>query len=96
LPTNNHITNNKQRDETSTDTLTAIKALNRKAAIYTADLSSPEDVAGLVPRILADGHEIRILVNCAGIQRRHPCEKFPDSDFNQVSFHHPPLPLFFP
>jgi NAD(P)-dependent dehydrogenase (short-subunit alcohol dehydrogenase family) len=38
-----------------------------------------------VPRILADGHQIRILVNCAGIQRRHPCEKFPDSDFNQVS-----------
>jgi 2-deoxy-D-gluconate 3-dehydrogenase len=37
-----------------------------------------------VPRILADGHQIRILVNCAGIQRRHPCEKFPDSDFNQV------------
>jgi 2-deoxy-D-gluconate 3-dehydrogenase len=39
-----------------------------------------------VPRILADGHQIRILVNCAGIQRRHPCEKFPDSDFNQVSW----------
>ena len=38
-----------------------------------------------MPRILADGHQIRILVNCAGIQRRHPCEKFPDSDFNQVS-----------
>ncbi|KAK4125142.1 NAD(P)-binding protein [Parathielavia appendiculata] len=73
-----------QRDETSTKTLDAIRALGRTASIYTADLSSAEDVSKLVPRILADGHQIRILVNCAGIQRRHPCEKFPDSDFNQV------------
>jgi 2-deoxy-D-gluconate 3-dehydrogenase len=41
-------------------------------------------VARLVPRVLADGHEIRILVNCAGIQRRHPCEAFPDADFAAV------------
>ncbi|KAL2147394.1 hypothetical protein VTI28DRAFT_9858 [Corynascus sepedonium] len=73
-----------QRDEKSTDTLDAVRALGRKASIYTADLSSAEDVSKLVPRILADGHQIRILVNCAGIQRRHPCEKFPDSDFNEV------------
>ncbi|KAK3311510.1 uncharacterized protein B0T15DRAFT_508062 [Chaetomium strumarium] len=73
-----------QRDESSTETLNAVRDLGRKASIYTADLSSAEDVSKLVPRILADGHQIRILVNCAGIQRRHPCEKFPDSDFNQV------------
>ncbi|KAK4038664.1 hypothetical protein C8A01DRAFT_17278 [Parachaetomium inaequale] len=73
-----------QRDETSTDTLSAVRALGRTASIYAADLSSAEDVAALVPRILADGHELRILVNCAGIQRRHPCEQFPDADFNQV------------
>jgi 2-dehydro-3-deoxy-D-gluconate 5-dehydrogenase len=41
-------------------------------------------VAKLVPKVLADGHRIDILVNCAGIQRRHPSEKFPDSDFNEV------------
>ncbi|KAK0723683.1 hypothetical protein B0T21DRAFT_414063 [Apiosordaria backusii] len=73
-----------QRNTTADDTATAIQKLGRKAAIYTADLSSPEDVRQLVPKILADGHEIRILVNCAGIQRRHPCEKFPDEDFNEV------------
>ncbi|KAK0717233.1 hypothetical protein B0T26DRAFT_647097 [Lasiosphaeria miniovina] len=73
-----------QRDETSTATLEAVRALGRKATIYTADLSSAADVAKLVPKILADGHELRILVNCAGIQRRHPCESFPDSDFNEV------------
>lgn len=37
-----------------------------------------------MPRILADGHQIRLLVNCAGIQRRHPSERFPDADFNEV------------
>lgn len=37
-----------------------------------------------MPRVLADGHELRILVNCAGIQRRHACEEFPDADFDEV------------
>lgn len=73
-----------QRDTTSTATQEAIHKLGRKAAIYPADLASPSQVAALVPQILADGHEIRILVNCAGIQRRHPCEAFPESDFNEV------------
>ncbi|KAL2020486.1 hypothetical protein VTK56DRAFT_8371 [Thermocarpiscus australiensis] len=73
-----------QRNEADTATRDAIRNLGRKATIYTADLGSADDVSKLVPRILADGHQIRILVNCAGIQRRHPCEKFPDSDFNQV------------
>lgn len=43
-----------------------------------------DEVKGLAGRILADGHEVRILVNSAGIQRRHPCHEFPDSDFNEV------------
>ncbi|KAH8884234.1 NAD(P)-binding protein [Thozetella sp. PMI_491] len=73
-----------QRDDSSTETLKAVQSLGRKAAIYTADLSSPEDVEKLVPKVLADGHQIRILVNCAGIQRRHPCHQFPTSDFNEV------------
>ncbi|EAA36299.3 2-deoxy-D-gluconate 3-dehydrogenase [Neurospora crassa OR74A] len=73
-----------QRDETSTTTLQAIQSLGRHAQIYKADLSSPTDVSSLVPRILSDGHTIRILVNCAGIQRRHPSHLFPDSDFAEV------------
>ncbi|KAM4061173.1 enoyl-(Acyl carrier protein) reductase [Hirsutella rhossiliensis] len=73
-----------QRDTTSTATKEAIEKLGRRACIYTADMASPEQVAALTPKILADGHEVRILVTCAGIQRRHPCEKFPDSDFNDV------------
>lgn len=38
----------------------------------------------LTPRILADGHAIRVLVNCAGIQIRHAPEAFPTADFNAV------------
>ncbi|KAL1842806.1 hypothetical protein VTJ49DRAFT_4135 [Mycothermus thermophilus] len=73
-----------QRDPSSTSTQEAIQTLGRTATIYQADLSSPSSVSSLIPRILADGHQIRILVNCAGIQRRHPCERFPDSDFSEV------------
>lgn len=73
-----------QRDTSNQSTLQSVEALGRKAWIYTADLSSPSDVAGLVPRVLADGHQVRVLVNCAGIQRRHPSERFPDGDFAEV------------
>lgn len=68
-----------------TDTQKTIEALGRKVAVYTADLSSAEDVKKVVPAVLADGHTIRILINCAGIQIRHACEVFPDDDFNKVS-----------
>ncbi|KAI8950149.1 hypothetical protein F4801DRAFT_363273 [Xylaria longipes] len=73
-----------QRTPAPTETQKAIEALGRKVQVYTADLSSPTDVAALIPAVLSDGHTIRILVNCAGIQIRHACEDFPDSDFNAV------------
>ncbi|KAI1354017.1 NAD(P)-binding protein [Xylaria sp. FL0043] len=73
-----------QRSTTPSETQKSIEALGRKVHIYTADLSSPEAVSSLIPTILSDGHTIRILVNCAGIQIRHPCESFPDADFAAV------------
>ena len=73
-----------QRDRTNTATLKAIEALGKNATIYTADLSSQAEVAALTPAILKDGHKIHILVNCAGIQRRHPSAEFPDNDWNEV------------
>ncbi|TAQ90483.1 hypothetical protein B7494_g1173 [Chlorociboria aeruginascens] len=73
-----------QRDGTQTVTQKAIEAIGRKATIYTADLSSQEQVAALTPAVLKDGHKIHILVNCAGIQRRHPSAQFPDNDWNEV------------
>jgi len=73
-----------QRDRTVTETVNAIEVLGRKATVYTCDLSSQADVAALTPAILKDGHKINILVNCAGIQRRHPSAQFPDNDWNEV------------
>ncbi|KAI1735041.1 hypothetical protein F4680DRAFT_453436 [Xylaria scruposa] len=73
-----------QRTPTTTETQKAIEALGRKVQVYTADLSSPSDVSSLLPKVLSDGHQIRILVNCAGIQIRHACEDFPDADFAAV------------
>ncbi|KAI1177796.1 hypothetical protein F4777DRAFT_587030 [Nemania sp. FL0916] len=73
-----------QRNTTASETQKAIEALGRTVSIFTADLSSPSDVASLIPSILARGHTIRILINCAGIQIRHACESFPDEDFSAV------------
>jgi len=73
-----------QRDRSQNATQKAIEALGRKVIVYTADLASKEDVVALTPAIIKDGHTIQILVNCAGIQRRHPSEKFPDDDWNEV------------
>ena len=62
----------------------AVEALGRKATVYTADLSSQSSVAGIVPAVLKDGHNIQILINCAGINKRHLSHQYPDSDLNEV------------
>ena len=61
-----------------------IKKLGRKATIFHADLSSADDMRGLVNKITDSGHDIDILVNCGGIQRRHPAHEFPDEDWDEV------------
>lgn len=73
-----------QRDTSNTETKSKIESLGRKCTIYTTDLSSQSSVSELVPQILADKHTIHILLNCAGIQARHPAHQFPDSDWNLV------------
>ncbi|KAG6033409.1 hypothetical protein E4U41_006920 [Claviceps citrina] len=73
-----------QRNTSVTATKEAVEKLGRRAWIYTADMADRESVRELTPRVLADGHQVRILVTCAGIQRRHPCEEFPDEDFDEV------------
>ncbi|KAI1331616.1 2-deoxy-D-gluconate 3-dehydrogenase [Xylariaceae sp. FL0255] len=73
-----------QRDESNLETKKKVEALGRKVHIYTADLASQEAVDGLAKHILADGHDVDILVTCAGIQRRHPAHVFPMSDWNEV------------
>ncbi|KAF2460278.1 hypothetical protein BDY21DRAFT_315446 [Lineolata rhizophorae] len=73
-----------QRDTSNTETKSLIEALNRKATIYAADLSSHDSITALTPTILADGHRIDILLNCGGIQRRHPAHQFPSTDWDDV------------
>ncbi|PVI05862.1 2-deoxy-D-gluconate 3-dehydrogenase [Periconia macrospinosa] len=73
-----------QRDTSNQTTKEAIEKLGRKAQIYTCDLSSNEAVSQLTPTILKDGHRIHILLNCGGIQRRHPAHQFPDEDWQSV------------
>ncbi|KAL4895072.1 hypothetical protein BDV59DRAFT_174394 [Aspergillus ambiguus] len=73
-----------QRDTSSQDTKQKVEALGRKATIYTADLSSRSELSSLVSSVLQDGHDISILLNCAGIQRRHPSHQFPDEDWDEV------------
>lgn len=73
-----------QRDESKQDTKLAIEKVGRKAQIYKADLASHESMKALLPQVLEDGHQIDILLNCGGIQRRHPAHEFPDEDWNEV------------
>ncbi len=81
-----------QRDESNLETKQKIEGLGRQAFLYTADLASQEDVAGLTKKILADGHDVDVLITCAGIQRRHPAHQFPMDDWDEASprpFHPP-------
>lgn len=73
-----------QRDASNTQTKSAIESIGRKAHIYTCDLSSAKEVSQLTSKVLRDGHQIHILLNCAGIQSRHPVHQFPDSDWHRV------------
>ncbi|KAK2805852.1 hypothetical protein FQN51_008626 [Onygenales sp. PD_10] len=74
-----------QRDESNTSTRDEIVSrTGRKASIYVAELSNRESVAGIIPAIVRDGRQVEILLNCAGVQRRHPSERFPDEDWDEV------------
>jgi 2-deoxy-D-gluconate 3-dehydrogenase len=52
--------------------------------IYTCDLADASQVSKLVNTITSDNHNIDILLNCAGIQSRHPSAQFPDEDWSRV------------
>lgn len=73
-----------QRDTSNATTKEQIEKLGRKATIYTADLASQSSVSALVSTVVKDGHDIDILLNCAGIQRRHPSHLFPQEDWDEV------------
>ena len=49
-----------------------------------AELADREAVKGIIPGLVKDGQKPDFLLNSAGIQRRHPSEKFPDEDWDEV------------
>ncbi|KAL2220793.1 putative 2-deoxy-D-gluconate 3-dehydrogenase [Thermoascus aurantiacus ATCC 26904] len=74
-----------QRDESNTATRDEIvNRIGRKVWIHVAELSNREQVKGIIPALQKQGIKPDILLNCAGIQRRHPSEKFPDEDWDEV------------
>lgn len=73
-----------QRDESNTTTRDEVAKLGRKALIHVAELSDREAVKKIIPTLVQQGVQPDILLNCAGIQRRHPSEKFPDEDWDEV------------
>lgn len=74
----------RQRDERNTSTKNKIEALGKDCRIFVADLTSAESVKCLVPSLIDHGYKIDILVNCAGIQKRHRSHEFPIEDWNSV------------
>ncbi|QKX62020.1 uncharacterized protein TRUGW13939_09176 [Talaromyces rugulosus] len=74
-----------QRDESNTATRDDItNRVGRKAVIHVAELSDREAIKKIIPALVQQGLKPDILLNCAGIQRRHPSEKFPDEDWDEV------------
>ncbi|WVQ82198.1 hypothetical protein IAT38_004326 [Cryptococcus sp. DSM 104549] len=74
-----------QRDTSNTATRDAIAATGRKADIVVCDLADNAAVEKLIPHVTKDlGRTLDIVVNCGGIQRRHPVEVFPTDDFDEV------------
>ncbi|KAK9450183.1 uncharacterized protein V1518DRAFT_413181 [Limtongia smithiae] len=61
-----------------------IEAVGRKAYIVVAELSDRAQIASVVPQVEKMGLQIDILLNCAGIQKRHPSTEFPTEDWDAV------------
>jgi 2-deoxy-D-gluconate 3-dehydrogenase len=75
-----------QRDASNTATKDEIEnRIGRKAWIHIAELSDRKAVKDIVPSVTGQGLKPDILLNCAGIQRRHPSHQFPDEDWDEVS-----------
>lgn len=79
-----------QRDESNTatkDRITSeggVEGKGGRADIVVCDLADTKAVSGLIPGVVDSGRTLDIVVNCGGIQRRHPAEDFPDDDWAEV------------
>ncbi|KAI2143200.1 hypothetical protein LOZ67_003804 [Ophidiomyces ophidiicola] len=75
-----------QRDAANTAARDSIaRATGRDVTIHAADLADRVAVHNLIPALAAAGRRLHILLNCAGIQRRHPAHVFPDHDWDEIN-----------
>ncbi|WVO16393.1 2-deoxy-D-gluconate 3-dehydrogenase [Cryptococcus depauperatus] len=74
-----------QRNTSNTTTRDDIVKAGGKADIVVCDLADAAAVGKLIPHVTKElGRTLDIVVNCGGIQRRHPVEVFPDEDWQEV------------
>ncbi|KAF8247146.1 NAD(P)-binding protein [Wilcoxina mikolae CBS 423.85] len=78
-----------QRDINNSSTRDDIMSLGRACRTVLGDLSSSASVGFIIPDLVSNDSAlpnggIHILLNCAGIQRRHKAHEFPDTEWNEV------------
>ena len=75
-----------QRDTSNLDTSQQVTALGRKCTVVPADLSSSKSMSILFAEVQKQTNNapIHILLNCGGVQRRHPAHEFPQHDWDEV------------
>ena len=71
-------------ESASADTLKAIAAVNGNAIAVEADISSPDDVNGLVRRAIEKFQRLDILVNNAGIEKKVAFVDYPLGEWQKI------------
>ncbi|MCL2616158.1 MAG: SDR family NAD(P)-dependent oxidoreductase [Defluviitaleaceae bacterium] len=66
------------------DTVAEIEALGVKCCYISVDLSDTEHIAEFVEAVWKLAPVVDILVNCAGINIRHPSIQFPKEDWDKI------------
>lgn len=61
-----------------------IHAIGSTALVVACDVSKPEDINHVISEALARFKKIDILINNAGLTRKHPAEDFPLEDWHKI------------
>jgi NAD(P)-dependent dehydrogenase (short-subunit alcohol dehydrogenase family) len=62
----------------------AVRALGRKSLAVTSDVTSKQNLEGLLARVLEEFSSVEILVNCAGRTARKPTLDLPESEWMEI------------
>jgi gluconate 5-dehydrogenase len=75
---------NARRAEAVAESVKALRDEGLEADVALFDVTDADGVAGAVGAIAQSRGPVSILVNNAGIQRRHPMVEFPDADWDAI------------